>query len=363
ALTPTLSASGASTSPVLSDTGRYVAYTSTASNVVPNQSLNPAGTNIFLFDQTAQTDPNANVLVSGAGGSKATTGNASSDNPSLSTDRNFTRPFVAFRSDATDLVAGATTGGGNVFVFDPNVQGVLGAPPPTNLVSHTSASPITSGNGASDTPLISNDGSAIVFRSLATNLLTGEVKSPTNSSFDVYEENRASRLISLVSRNSVASAFTGNGPSGASPAALPAVSGDGRFVVYGSSATDLVAGKNITNGFDNVFLYDQQTLSNLIVSQRDPTLPHATARGTSPVSDPTGTSASSGGHFTAFTSTATNIVGRQGDPNHPRDVFLFDRVARTYTLVSHAAGMASTAANGDSFSPLLSSDGRYLAFL
>jgi hypothetical protein len=347
ALTTTLSASGDSRSPVLSDMGRYVAFTSTASNVVLNQAQTTAGPNVFLFDQVAQT----NALASGTAGSPTNTGDGRSDSPSLSTDLNFTRPFVAFRSDSTNLVQGATTSGSNVFVFDPNTQS-------TALVSHAIMGTTIAANGASDSPAISDDGSTIVFRSLGTNLLTGQVKSPTNSGSDVYVANRASRVVSLASRNQVASAFTGNAPSSGQ-----VVSGDGRFVAFGSSATDLVAGKNVTNGFDNIFLYDQQTLNNIIVSQRDATLPSATAGGTSSVSMAQGTSFSTDGRFLTFTSTANNILPGQVDPSRVTDVFLFDRQTRTYTLVSHAAGAATTAANGDSSSPLVSSDGRYVAFL
>src|SRR5260370_3223903 len=73
-------------------------------------------------------------------------------------------------------------------------------------------------------------------------------------------------------------------------------------------------------------------------------------------------SMSSDGRFVAFESAASDLVPGQNDYNQNHDVFLYDRVAGTRTLVSHASSSLTTAANSNSFGGLISADGNFVVF-
>lgn len=91
------------------------------------------------------------------------------------------------------------------------------------------------------------------------------------------------------------------------------------------------------------------------VSRADPSMFASSAGGSSPA-------VSSDGRYIAFVGTAENLVTGQVDTNTATDVFLFDRVAGTVTLVSHVAGSLTTAANAGSDTPVISGDGAYVVF-
>lgn len=74
-------------------------------------------------------------------------------------------------------------------------------------------------------------------------------------------------------------------------------------------------------------------------------------------------SVSADGQFTVFVSDGTNLVSGQSDAFATRDVFLFNNETQVVTLVSHAAGSATTAANGESYLPVISANGRYVAYV
>ncbi|MEA2691145.1 MAG: hypothetical protein QOJ16_532, partial [Acidobacteriota bacterium] len=99
-----------------------------------------------------------------------------------------------------------------------------------------------------------------------------------------------------------------------------------------------------------------------LLTRSDPGFRSDTASGAS-VTSP-GSSMSGDGRYLVFSSTAPNLApGQVEGPSVTSDVFLFDRVTGARTLVSHNAGSANTAGNGPSYSPVLSADGRWVAFL
>jgi Tol biopolymer transport system component len=108
-------------------------------------------------------------------------------------------------------------------------------------------------------------------------------------------------------------------------------------VAFVSSATDLVAGLGSGTSGTNVFLYDRLSGASVLVS-------HTSAGGTttgngtafSPV-------ISADGRYVAFLSDATNLLAGQIDANNGPDVFLYDRVSGTNTLVSHTGSSGVTA--------------------
>src|SRR5262249_60708824 len=73
-------------------------------------------------------------------------------------------------------------------------------------------------------------------------------------------------------------------------------------------------------------------------------------------------SVSDDGRYVAYVSEATNLAAGLADTNNTTDVFLYDRVVGTTTLVSHAAASPTASGNGPSDGPVLSADGRYVTF-
>jgi subtilisin-like proprotein convertase family protein/Tol biopolymer transport system component len=200
-------------------------------------SLNTNG-EVAVFDSSAQSAPGdtngvtdvfahdlttgETRLVSVAGSGQA--GDQSSRNPSVSGDGR----FVAFQSDADNLVAGDTNSATDVFVHDRTT----GATERVSLASDG-----TQGDRASllpqrSTRVLSSDGRFVAFESFATNLVPDD----TNGAADVFVHDR---LTGITERVSVASDGTpGNHTTYGFPLAL---SGDGLVVAFDSDADNLVA--------------------------------------------------------------------------------------------------------------------------
>ena len=160
-------------------------------------------------------------------------GNGFSGTPSISADGQ----FVAFASDADNLVAGDTNGLFDVFVRD-RAAGT------TVRVSLDSAG--GEGNGFSDSPSISADGRFVAFRSDASNLVAGD----TNGSYDVFVYDLATALTERISVDS-------SGVEGDSYSYVGGISADGQAVAFMSAASNLVSGD--TNGSWDVFVHDRTT--------------------------------------------------------------------------------------------------------
>src|SRR5213078_1257125 len=254
-----------------------------------------------------QTGMTARVSVDSAG----TQGNSSSRAPALSADGR----FVAFQSDATNLVVGDTNGKTDVFVHDRQTG-------PTERVS------VASGGGRLGTggsggffafPSLSADGRLVAFQSDATNLVAGD----TNGATDLFVHDRQT---GTTERVSVAS----GGRQGNGFSAGPVLSADGRFVAFYSTATNLVAGD--TNGATDVFVHDRQTGTTERVS--------VAPGGTQGNGSSAGPVLSADGGLVAFHSTATNLVA--GDANGAYDVFVHDRAVSTTTTSTTQPATTST---------------------
>jgi hypothetical protein len=303
----------------LSADGRYVAFQSAATNLVSGDINNKL--DIFVRDR--QTGTTTRISKSSAGAE----GNGDSTYPSISSDDG---RYVAFQSAATNLVAGDgdTNGKTDIFVRDRNTGS-------TYLVSKNSGG--VEGNGDSGNPEISADGRYVTFESAANNLVTGD----TNSVTDVFVRDRTTGTTTRVSRDSAG--VQGNGLS-----LDPSISDDGRFVAFGSAATNLVSGD--TNGERDVFVRDRQTGTTTKVSKSSAGVAGDALSGTPSIS--------ADGRYVVFESTATNLVS--GDTNAKFDVFVRDRQTGTTTRVSKS----SAGAEGNDFSYYsdISSDGRYVAY-
>jgi Tol biopolymer transport system component len=300
----------------ISDDGRYVVFQSGATNLVAGDTN--GCWDIFVHDRN--TSATERVSVSSAGGQ----GDNHSFSPSISDDGR----YVAFGSDAMNLVPGDTTWG-DIFVHDRNT----GA---TERVSVSSGG--AEANDYSDSSMISGDGQYVVFRSYATNLVAGD----TNGCWDMFVRNRG---LGTTERVSV-------GPAGAEANAdsevLPCISDDGRFVSFVSGATNLVAGD--TNGCLDIFVRDRTAAITRRVS--------VSSAGAEGNADSRYHGLSGDGRFVAFESGATNLAPGEGAGWW--DVFAHDWLLGTTELVS----VNSLGFGGDAHSeyPDISDDGQYVAF-
>ncbi len=213
-------ADGWSASSALSANGRHVAFYSVATNLVAGDG-NGVG-DVFLKDTVTggttrvSTDSLGGEANGGAGG-----------RASISADGR----YVAFSSDASNLVAGDTNGSFDIFVKD-TLTGV------TMRVSTDGAG--VEGNFHSWSPSVSDDGRFVAFESYADNFVAGD----DNGTLDVYVKDTVSGAISRVS-------VPGPGAEADDDVVDPTISGGGSHVVFESYATNLVAGD--TNGVVDVF--------------------------------------------------------------------------------------------------------------
>lgn len=325
--------------PIFSNNGRYVAFTSFASDLVANDTN--GASDVFVRDVVTGTTTLISVNSSGTGSG---TGSldigliVSSLQPVISGDGR----YVAFESYANDLVTNDTNDKPDVFVRDV----VTGT---TTLVS-VNSNGTGSGNGFSVNPMISSNGRYVAFTSTASDLVTngtnnGKVK------YDAFVRDLQTGTTSLVSVNS-----SGNG-SGNGYSFIQDISDDGRYVLFTSQASDLVT--NDTNGkAPDVFVRDLVTGTTTLVT--------VNSSGTGSGNDTdaflnVGESAvlSSNGRYVAFGSAASNLV--PNDTNGKIDVFVRDLVTNTTTLVS-VNNSGTDSANNTSYISDISDDGRYVVF-
>src|SRR2546428_656807 len=212
--------------------GRFVAFNSLASNLVPGD-VNGVG-DVFVRDRVTGTTEIVSVNSSGV------QGNFGSGIAPPSISGNGT--LVAFDSQATNLEPGQN-GQEGVFVHN-RITGK------TIEVSVNSSG--VEGNGFSLGPTISRDGRFVVFFSFASNLVSGD----TNGAPDIFVRNLSAGTTERVSVDS--SGVEGNGGSGG-PLDLPDISADGRFVAFSSTATNLVPGD--TNNVDDAYVHDESGIS------------------------------------------------------------------------------------------------------
>lgn len=313
-----LVANGPSSNPVVSYTGRVVAFDSDASNLGPVD-LNGAVRDVYSFDRETRR---MRLVSIGFGGVNADGG---SDDPDIAAASR----TVVFRSAASNLVPGDTNALPDIFARTGDGELVR--------VSVGPAEP----DGASLQPSISSDGRLVAFASAATNLVAGD----SNGRLDVFVKDRVSGAVRKVSGG-----VTGQGNGDAT---TPSLSNDGRHISFASTATNLVPGD--TNGKPDVFVVDLLTGRTELVSvssrgaqQNDAVIPPFAQ-----VSDVT-----DGGRFVAFDSDATNLVSR--DRNRDTDVFVHDRrTNRTERVSLNSSGVEG---NNDSFAPTFTPNGRYVAF-
>lgn len=336
----TTSANGVSDPSDISADGRWIAFWSRGTDLISGQVGGIGFYNAFVYDRLSGTV----ALASHVPGFPLSACNSYSSSGVFSGDGS----FMAFLTFATDVQAGVAdnNGVGDVYLLDMNAGS-------NTLVSRRAPDlPTLSGNGFSVTlaNAMSADGRFITYLSASTNLVPGQDDS--NGGSDVFLADRLTRSVTLVSHRAASLTTAGN----AASYSLPSISADGRWVAYASTSIDLVSDVADPAGRSNVYLYDRTSGTNLQVTR-------SADASVAPNGDAVASVISRDGRFVAFSSLATDVVTGQSDTNASEDVFLYDRMAGTTTLVSHAAGLAATTGNGHSTSPVISADGAFVAFV
>jgi Tol biopolymer transport system component len=301
--------------PAVNGDGNVVAFYSDATNLVAAETNGER--NVYVHFR----DSGATELVSvGLGGAPA---NGPSLYPSISADGR----FVAFQSQASNLVAGDNNSASDIFVRD-LVNGT------TEVVCGVF------GDKFSSSPAISDDGNWVAFASGATNLVLDD----TNRFIDIFLCNRGSGAIERVS-------VPNDGGEGNGDSILPAISADGGVVGFKSLANNLVESDN--NNVVDVFVRDRNVGATERISVS------YTGDDGNDFSFPP--SLSDNGRFVGFGSHATNLV--RNDINHTSNVFVRDRqIGRT--LFADTNDASEQANNGTpDLPPAVSGDGKKIGFV
>ena len=311
--------------PAVSGDGRFVAFRSLASTLVPGDT-NEVG-DVFVHDRSTGVTERVSVDSRERQAVDADQGGVLDSNfgpPAISADGR----FVAFASSATNLVKSDRNQVADIFVRD-RAAGT------TERVSVPSRK--TAANGESGHPAISPDGRFVAFSSIAYNLVPGD----TNFTFDVF---LADQQAGAIERVSVSSA----GQQADNTSEDPAISADGRFVAFSSSASDLVPGDD--DGASDVFVRDRQAGTTESISIVDPSTGFGAHSGAAAIS--------ADGRYVGFNSLDDALV--PGDTNNSYDVFVRDRSTGGLERVSLSS--AGVEGNDWSLAPALSADGRFVAF-
>lgn len=306
---------GDSVAPSISADGRWVAFASLASNFVATDT--DRGSDIYVWDrQTRQLE-----LVSVRADGRAS-GNGASEAPALSADGR----WIAFASEARDLVANDRNALKDVFVRD-RVQKV------TERVSVTSGG--AEATGPSESPSIDAEGRRVAFHSLAANLVAGD----RNAAWDVFVRDRTTGITEIAS-------LAGASTQGGDDSVFPILSGDGRYVLFHSLAENFDA---LGGGYIGVFLRDLRDKTLVRVNTR----PGGTAAGDAFVDG-----LSADGRYATFTTDDPNL-GPGGAPELYR-AWVYDRLT---------GGLGELGVNDGGYSPddntfygRPNADGRYITY-
>jgi Tol biopolymer transport system component len=304
-------ANGMSAEQAISADGRYVAFESDASDLVPgdtNQS-----TDVFVQDR--RTGRTSRVSVASDGGQ------GSGGYPAISADGR----YVAFVSYSPALVPGDSNGVADVFVRDRRAG---------------TTSRVSVGDAISFSPDISADGRYVTFLSDAANLVPGD----TNDLTDVFVQDRRTGTTRRIT-------VSATGAQADNISSSAAISADGRRVTFASAASNLVP--DDTNGVEDVFVRD--------LGAAAPTRISVSSTGVQADAWAAAPAISAGGRYVTFSSTATNLT--PGHRDQAWDVFVRDLRTGTTTWVSTSTLGAEGDSTVGSISSVISADGRYVAFM
>ena len=308
--------------PEISADGRYVAFAQGS----PTNGQAPYSA-VYLADTQAGTNIPVSVCQDGS-----TPTNSASHTPAVTPDGR----FVAFMSNATNLVGNVISSGFHVYIRD-MVAG-------TNVLVDVDTNGVGQVDNYGSVPSLSADANVLAFAGGDG----GFVPNDLNRAKDVFVRHLTTGDTELISsRNAAVVEASGNGFSSASQISMTP---DGRWAVFSSMAEDLVT--NDGNQCSDVFVRDLMSGTTVLGS--------VGVDGNAGAGYSSSPIISTNGQILVFYSLATNLV--QGYTNVFGDIFLRDLVVGTNALVSVSID-GVTAAKSSSYAPAMSPDGRYVAFL
>lgn len=304
---------GAVTSPDITPDGRFIAFASSANNLVPGDT---GQQDVFVFDRTTGALERVSLAANGA------QTNGDSFTPKISDDGR----YVVYASNATNLGAVDVNNRTDVYLYDRARRA-------TRLVS-TQNSAGNSANGHSTNPVISGNGLFVAFETLATNITA---IADSNNRADIVRLDLTTGTKVLVT--DLAGTTTGGGTS-------PSISSDGNFIAYVSAEAVLPSD---TNGLADVYRFQVSTATNVHISVNS-----LNGNLNAPSQSP---SISGDGAVVAFSTTANSGIDSDGQ----EDVF--------YRVVTASGPHTSTGTfivsfgPGESKLPSFAPDGQSLVFV
>jgi hypothetical protein len=312
--TVTASPKTTAASPAISDDGRFVAFVSQETNLTSTATA--AGYNYFVYDRTTQNVTRINHLTSLPASEIPASAAFPPLTPSISGDGRYIA-YLGIATNENALLADKNSPTGlDVFLYDQQ-----NASNPPTLVSHqfgTGSNLTTTGTGQAYVPVVSDDGSTILYLDVSNNLLPATIPLPSVHTGQDLNAAAPGDGVDLYAFNRTAAAPAGNGDSDSAP--------------IGSNST----------------------------STLHPNLPTKTANGESEVSPVH--AVSDDGNYTVFISNAPNLVANEDDSNLSLNVYLYNKSANTVTLLSHNSGLATKTGNNESTNAVISGDGKTILF-
>jgi Tol biopolymer transport system component len=314
------------TAAAVSADGRFVVFSSYDAG---QASSDPR--NAYLWDRAT----GAEVLITHIFGSPTTPFERWATPTAISDDGE----FVVFHADDNDLIPpGSFVDHSQAFLWQRS-SGLI------SLISHVPSSAIRSGNWPAQAVTMTPGAESVVFQSAAPNLVAGG--SDTNNDDDLYVWERATGNVRLVSHAWAAPLLAGR-----RGAEAVAISRDGRFVVFNSAAEDMVPG-DINQAFD-VFVWDRSDASVTLVSHKPSAFNTPASGGGWAVG------ASGDGEFVLFLSRSAELVAGQQNPLNTQNAFLWQRSTGVVRLVTHMPGNATLSGNRDSAPYSITPDGAHV---
>ena len=302
--------------PVLSADGQVIAFRSFATNIVADDTNNSY--DIFVHDRRTGITERISTRTNGY------EGNGASSAPTISANGR----FVAFHSVASNLVSNDTNNQVDVFLRDLERDATV-------RISLTNGG--KQANHRSQEPSISACGRWVAFYSYASNLVDGD----TNNHSDIFVRDN---LLQTTERVSLSTA----GLQASADCIKPAISADGRWVSFQSTAANLVGGD--TNGVSDVFIHDRHSGLTERVNVDSANIEGDNASVNSHLS--------ADGRFVVFQSAAGNLIAT--DTNGSDDVFIRDRLTGTTERLN--IDRYGNESDGLAFEPSISADGSRVAF-
>ncbi len=304
--------------PSISEDARYIVYESSAKNLVTDKTT--SNRDIFLYDRVTKKTRRISI----SNGEEA---NSSSYDAEISADGN----VIVFTSQASNLVSNDTEGKKDIFAYDKTTGKIT-------RVSVSSAG--VAADGDSEFSDVSGDGRYVVFESEATNLVSGD----TNEKKDIFRHDRTTGKTVRVSYDFLDNEITDH------DSEEPVISNDGRYIAFQTRASLVPCDDNKAT---DVYVRDMV----------DGLTTHAsvTYYGCVPHGSSNHPSISGNGRFVTFASSATDLVMEE-DTNKKNDLFIRD----LEKLDTERISIASNGTEGDErsvgYGGNISADGRYVVF-